>query len=185
MDPVSSAFLRYCAGEASAFDDVVTEYTGPAYAVALQILREPALAEEAVQDAFVRVWQRARQFDPARGAERSWVLAVVRNQAIDALRKRARTGERSIDGLEAVHALRDPADVWQAVVEGLTGATVRDAVAGLPSEQQEVVVRAYYQGNRLADVARELGIPEGTARSRLRLALAKLRDALGPVREAL
>jgi RNA polymerase sigma-70 factor (ECF subfamily) len=182
---VSTAFLQFRAGEEAAFDQVVSEYTGPAYATALQVLRDPALAEEAVQDAFVRLWQRAKQFEPGKGAERSWIMAIVRNQAIDVLRKRARTMERSIDDAPTVYALRDPADVWQSVLEGLTGETVLQAIRELPAEQQEVVVRAYYEGKKLVDVARELDIPEGTARSRLRLALTKLRDTLSPVREAL
>lgn len=182
---MSTAFLRFRAGEAAAFDLVVSEYTGPAYAAAVQILRDPALAEEAVQDAFVRLWQRAKQFEPGKGAERSWIMAIVRNQAIDALRKRARTMERSIDEAPHVYALRDPDDVWQSVLDGLTGEQVLRAIRELPAEQQEVVVRAYYEGKKLVDVARELEIPEGTARSRLRLALSKLRDTLSPVREAL
>lgn len=182
---MTTAFLRYRGGEQAAFDEVVSEYTGPAYAAAVQILRDPALAEEAVQDAFVRLWQRAKQFEPGKGAERGWIMAIVRNQAIDVLRKRARTFERSIDEAPSVYALRDPDDVWQSVLEGLTGEQVLRAIRELPAEQQEVVVRAYYEGKKLVDVARELEIPEGTARSRLRLALAKLRDTLSPVREAL
>ncbi len=182
---MSTAFLRFRAGEEAAFDQVVSEYTGPAYAAAVQILRDPALAEEAVQDAFVRLWQRAKQFEPGKGAERSWIMAIVRNQAIDSLRKRARTMERSIDEAPHVYALRDPDDVWQSVLEGLTGEQVLRAIRELPAEQQEVIVRAYYEGKKLVDVARELEIPEGTARSRLRLALGKLRDSLSPIREAL
>lgn len=180
-----TAFLRFRDGDTGAFDAVVAEYTGPAYATAVQVLRDAALAEEAVQDAFLRVWQRAHLFDPAKGAERSWILSIVRNQAIDALRKRARARERSIEDTPAVYALRDPSDTWQAVLAGLTGDRVRQALGELPTEQQDVVVRTYYQGKRPVDVARELGLPEGTVRSRLRLGLQKLRDSLTPVREAL
>ncbi len=183
--PAVSAFLRFREGEKSAFDAVVAEYTGPAYATAVQVLRDSALAEEAVQDAFLRVWQRAHLFDPTKGAERSWILSIVRNQAIDALRKRARARERSIEDTPAVYALRDPDDTWQAVLAGLAGGEVRQALGELPQEQQDVVVRTYYQGKRPVDVARELGLPEGTVRSRLRLGLQKLRESLTPVREAL
>lgn len=181
----ASPFQRFRAGEHSAFDQFVAEYTGPAYATALQVLKVPARAEEAVQDAFVRLWQRAGQFDPDRGTERSWVLAIVRNSAIDALRKQGRTFERSIDDAPSVYALRDPDDVWQRVLEGLTSTDVRAALQQLPAEQQEIVLKVYYEGNRPVEVARELGIAEGTVRSRLRLALGKLREALGPVREDL
>lgn len=182
---VPTPFQRFRAGDPSAFDHFVAEYTGPAYATALQVLKVPARAEEAVQDAFVRLWQRAGQFDPARGHERSWVLAIARNSAIDALRKQGRTFERSIDDAPSVYALRDPDDVWQQVLEGLTSIDVRAALQQLPAEQQDIVLQVYYEGKRPVEVARELGIAEGTVRSRLRLALAKLREALGPVREDL
>ncbi|MEO8540011.1 MAG: RNA polymerase sigma factor [bacterium] len=185
-DPGSpSPFLRFRSGDASAFDSFVAEYTGPAYATAVRVLGDPARAEEAVQDAFVRIWQRASQFDPVRGHERSWILAIVRNQAIDTFRKRLRTMERSIDDTPAVYALRDPSDTWQTVLDGLTATRVREALDSLPREQQEVVVKAYYEGVRPVEIARQLNIPEGTVRSRLRLGLGRLRESLGPVREEL
>lgn len=163
----------------------MAEYTGPAYATAVQILRDPGRAEEAVQDAFVRVWQRAAQFDEERGNERSWILAIVRNQAIDLFRKRFRSMERSIEETPAVYALRDSADTWESVLAGLNATTVKNALGSLPADQQEVVVKAYYGGVRPAELARQLGIPEGTVRSRLRLGLVRMREALGPVREEL
>jgi len=181
----TSAFLRFRAGEQGAFDSVVSEYTGPAYATAVKVLSDAALAEEAVQDAFVRIWQRAGQFDPERGNERTWILSVVRNQAIDALRKRARTPERSIEATPAVYALRDPDDTWQIVLAGLTGDRIRQALEELPPEQRDVLMQAYFKGKRPVEISRESGLPEGTIRSRLRLGLLKLRETLGPVREAL
>lgn len=185
-DPASqTAFMRFRSGEDSAFDSVVSEYTGPAYATAVQVLGDPARAEEAVQDGFVRVWRRAAQFDPQRGSERTWILAVVRNSAIDMLRKRSRTQERSIEESPNVYALRDPSDTWQTVLEGLTAARVRQALEILPPDQQEVVVKTYYEGVRPVEIARQLNIPEGTVRSRLRLGLARLRESLAPVREEL
>jgi RNA polymerase sigma-70 factor (ECF subfamily) len=185
MTVLSTSFTRFRAGEPEAFDEVVAEYAGLAFATAVRVLREPARAEEAVQEAFVRIWQRARQFDPERGVERSWILSVVRNSAIDVLRRDSRVRERSIDEGPAVYELRDPDDVWQQVLDRLTGETVQAALQMLPVDQQEVVVKAYYQGIRPVDIARELGIAEGTVRSRLRLALVKLRESLAPVREEL
>ncbi len=116
----ATAFSRFRAGDQAAFDELVAEYTGPAYATAIRVLREPTKAEEAVQEAFVRIWQRARQFDPERGIERSWILSVVRNSSIDALRRDNRARERSIDEGPAVYELRDPDDVWQQVLSRLT-----------------------------------------------------------------
>jgi RNA polymerase sigma-70 factor (ECF subfamily) len=81
--------------------------------------------------------------------------------------------------------MQDPDDTWQAVLASLTGERVRNALGALPAEQKDVIVRAYYHGQRPVDIARETGLPEGTVRSRLRLALTRLRESLSPVREAL
>lgn len=180
-----TAFMRFRAGDESAFDEVIEAYAGPAYATAVKVLGDPGRAEEAVQDAFVRIWQRAAQFDSARGNERSWILSIVRNQAIDAFRKKHRNPERSIEDTAAVYALRDPSDTWQTVLDGLTATTVKQALEGLPQDQRDVIVKAYYEGVRPVEIARQLGIPEGTVRSRLRLGLARLRETLLPVRQEL
>lgn len=182
---VQTSFQRFCGGETAAFEELLVEYSGAAYATAVQILRDPGRAEEAVQDAFVRVWQRAGQFDAERGNERSWILAVVRNQAIDTFRKRFRSVERSIEETPAVYGMRDTADTWESVLAGLTAARVRQALETLPPDQREAVVKAYYGGVRPVELARQLGIPEGTVRSRLRLGLSRLRELLAPVREEL
>jgi RNA polymerase sigma-70 factor, ECF subfamily len=185
VQAMTTAFQRFREGDTEAFDQVVTEYSGPGYAVAVQVLRNPSLAEEAVQEAMLRLWKQGRQFDPARGNERSWILSICRNQAIDLLRKRNRHPERSIEDLPSVYALQDPEDVWQSVMASMTGEVVREALETLPPEQRDTVVQAYYGGLRPVEIARRLQLPEGTVRSRLRLGLARLREALAPVKEGM
>lgn len=185
MSDLRTAFERLRGDDGSAIDPVMAEYGRLAFATAFHVLRDSSLAEEAVQDAFVRVWQRARQFDPERGNERTWILSIVRNSAIDTARKRSRMLERSIDDVPAVYGLRHPDDTWQSVLAGMTEARVRQALDELPAEQREVIVKAYYEGVRPVDIARQLRVPEGTIRSRLRLGLAKLREILAPLREEL
>jgi RNA polymerase sigma-70 factor (ECF subfamily) len=176
---VPTAFERFRAGERTAFDDVVHEYAGSAYAVAVKVLGDPGLAEETVQEAFVRIWERAGAYDGTRGNERTWILSVVRNQAIDVLRKRQRQRERSMEDEPVVYAMRAPDDVWESVASTLTSETVMDALATLPAEQRETVMLAYYGGLRPVEIARRTGTPEGTVRSRLRLGLLRLRGILG------
>jgi RNA polymerase sigma-70 factor, ECF subfamily len=175
---MKSAFERFVAGDTTAFDGVVVSYSGPAYAVALRVLGDQQQAEDAVQDAMVRIWKvAARSFDPARGHERSWILTVVRNVAVDALRRR-KDGERSIDESLFVYDTRDDSSTWQAVLQRLTRAEVQEALRRIPAEQREVLTLAYYGGIRPVEIARRLGVPEGTVRSRLRLALKRLRSDL-------
>lgn len=180
-----TAFQQFIAGDPEAFDAVVREFAGPAYTVAVRVLGDPAAAEEAVQEAMVRVWQRAAKFDSERGNERSWILSVVRNQAIDMLRKRARLAERSIDADPVVHEVQDPADTWGAVLQRLTRERVLLVLKELPREQREVIMLAYYGGLRPVTIAQRLRVPEGTIRSRLRIALSRLRTMLAEERQAL
>ncbi len=180
-----TAFQQFIAGDREALDVVVREFAGPAYTVAVRVLADPAAAEEAVQEAMVRVWQRAAKFDAERGNERSWILSVVRNQAIDMLRKRARLAERSIDADPVVHEVQDPADTWGAVLQRLTRERVLLVLKELPREQREVIMLAYYGGFRPLTIAQRLRVPEGTIRSRLRIALSRLRTMLAEERQAL
>lgn len=173
-----SAFARYRAGEATAFDQVVTDYASPAYATAVKVLADPSLAEEAVQEAFVRIWKSAHKFESARGNERTWILSVVRNQSIDMLRKRNRHPESDIDAVPGLALIRDPEDPWKAVAEKLQSAQVKHALDQLPAEQRGVIQLAFFAGMRSVDIARSLNLPEGTVRSRMRLGLGKLREML-------
>jgi RNA polymerase sigma-70 factor, ECF subfamily len=173
-----SAFTRYRAGDAAAFDQVVAEYASPAYATAVKVLADPSLAEEAVQEAFVRIWRNAHKFESARGNERTWILSVVRNQSIDMLRKRNRHPESDIDAVPGMALLRDPEDPWKLVAQKLQSSQVKHALDQLPAEQRGVIQLAFFAGMRSVDIARSLNLPEGTVRSRMRLGLGKLREML-------
>lgn len=173
-----SPLLRFAAGERAAFDDLVRDYASPAYGVALKVLHDPALAEEAVQESFLRIWRNASRFEGARGSERTWILSVVRNQSIDMLRRRARHPETPLDAAPAALALRDPQEPWSALAANLRAAELRQGLAQLPAEQRGVIELAFFGDMRSVDIARRLRLPEGTVRSRMRLGLAKLRGLL-------
>lgn len=178
MTSQPTAFSRFHNGDAHAFDDVVAEYASPAYAVALKVLSDPGLAEEAVQEAFIRIWRNAHRFSDTRGSERTWILSVVRNQSIDMLRRRNRHTTVDIDAIPGVATIRDPNDTWTAVLNGLHAEEIRDALGRLPVEQRGVIQLGFFAGMRSVDIARSLNLPEGTVRSRMRLGLSKLRALL-------
>ena len=178
----STAFMRFREGDAQAFDEVVAQYRQPAYATALKILGDAGQAEEAVQEAFLRIWRNSHRFEAGRGSERTWLLSVVRNQAIDTMRRRNRRGEVDIEAVPALLTLRDPSDPLAQVEHGSDAEMVRRALEHLPAEQRGAIQLVYYGEMRPPEVSRLLGIPEGTVRSRVRLGLAKLRELL-PARE--
>jgi RNA polymerase sigma-70 factor (ECF subfamily) len=162
------------AGELLAVDALYTRYGALAYSLAVRILGDPARAEDAVQDAFVRVWQRAGSFDPGRGSLRTWLLTVVRNRAVDYLRGTAAHQRDELELVGDVRASGAGSDPWREVSQSLERKAVMEALAVLPREQRQVIELAYYGGYSQTEVARLVGVPLGTIKSRTRLALEKL-----------
>jgi RNA polymerase sigma-70 factor (ECF subfamily) len=132
---------------------------------------EPGMAEELVQEAMLAVWRKARQFDPARAGAGAWIFAIARNLRVDALRRR-RVPTLAAD-------LADPPSDEPGPDQRLAGlqaaAQLRLALADLPPEQSEVIQAAYYADRPHSEIAAQLGLPLGTVKSRLRLALQRLR----------
>jgi RNA polymerase sigma factor (sigma-70 family) len=135
------------------------------YGLALRVVGDPGLAEEVTQDAFVRVWRRAASFDPERGQVAPWLLTITRNIAIDALRLRR---DPPIDPV-LVATFADSAPDAGYHIE------MRTQLDVLPTDQARVVVLAAYYGFTVREVADIEGIPLGTAKTRLRRGLARLR----------
>ncbi len=152
-------------------------YGGIAYALAVRVLGDAGAAEDVVQEAFFNIWRQGTSYDTTRGSVRTWLLTVVHHRAIDRIRSmRAKTrGDVAIDSMLSLQAKED---TWTTVSAGLERERVRAAVATLPPEQQQVVEMAYFAGLTQAEIAERVGIPLGTVKGRMRLAVAKLRDAL-------
>ena len=154
-------------------------YGGLAYSLAVRMLADSGAAEDAVQEAFLSVWRQAARYDLARGAARSWLLSIVRNRAVDRIRRtRARGGgrERGLDDL----GVDEPwlPDVWAEVSVSLDREAITAALAGLPDAQRQVIDLAYYGGLTHVEIAQRLEVPLGTVKGRIRIGLKKLRDAL-------
>jgi RNA polymerase sigma-70 factor (ECF subfamily) len=149
--------------------------SGPAFGLALRMLGDRESAEEVVQEAFLALWRHAARFDVQRGTVRTWLLSIVHRRAIDRLRGRAPVGELPAE-LGA-----DPApesDVGAQVLRRLEREQILEALAQLPAEQREAVELAYFAGLTHVQIAAALGVPLGTVKSRLRLALGRLRALL-------
>ncbi len=170
---------RIRSGDRDALGELYDRYASVAMATALRVVAHREQAEDLVHDTFVAVWQKIDRFDPMRGSLRAWLLTIVRNRAIDRLR-----GARPsmvIEDADEQSLLRTGANpTWDAAIARRSAAELRVALDGLPPEQRRAVELAYFGGNTYREIAVLTNVPLGTANGRLRLALAKLRDALLP-----
>jgi RNA polymerase sigma-70 factor, ECF subfamily len=168
---------RIRSGDRTALAEAYDRHASVALAVALRVVADREGAEDLVHDAFVAVWQKIDRFDPARGSLRSWIVTIVRNRAID----RLRANRPSIEIGEADERSllqTGPNPTWDGALARLSGAQLRAAVGELPAEQRQAIELAYFGGHTYREIATLTGVPLGTATSRLRLALARLREQL-------
>jgi RNA polymerase sigma-70 factor, ECF subfamily len=169
---------RLANGDLAAFGALYDRYARDVYAFAAHALgRGPA--EEVAQDVFVRVWQRASQFEAARGSVAAWIMAITRHRVVDELRQRSRRREApySVDDLLAAAEDADVGVEEQAWAHDRRR-QVLDALSQLPEEQRRVIVFAYFGGLTQSQIAVVLNCPLGTVKKRTRLALQKLRASL-------
>jgi RNA polymerase sigma-70 factor, ECF subfamily len=153
------------------------EHRGAAFALAYRMLGERGLAEDVVQEAFLNIWLQGVTYDTERGAARTWLLTIVHHRAIDLMRRqRAKSG--SDTDIEAAVPLPSSEDTWTTVAEHLERDRILQAVAMLPPEQQQVIELSYFGELTHAEIADRVGVPLGTVKGRLRLAMEKLRYAL-------
>lgn len=171
------AALQACArGDRAALRRIFEREGDRMLGVARRILRRPALAEEAVQDAFVQVWQRAGSFDPVRGAARPWLYTILRNRALNILRGESRTD--LVDDFEPM-GLESTEESADLMVERLSEAgRLRRCLAGLDPVRRRAVVLAYAGGLSHGELAGRLGVPLGTMKSWMRRSLLALRRCM-------
>jgi RNA polymerase sigma factor (sigma-70 family) len=164
---------------ASADDEALAElydrFGGVAYGLALRILRDDALAQDAVQDAFLGVWRTADRFLPERAKASTWILTLVHRRAVDLVR---RENVRRGEPLEHAPEPAAPETVEGEATLGFQRRVVQEALKGLPPEQREALELAYYGGLTQSQLAERLGQPLGTIKSRMFMGLARLRDLL-------
>ena len=168
---------RLAAGDDHALADIFDQLASTVYGGALRILGNGSVAQDVVQDVFVELWRHPDRYDPAAGSLRTYLMVLARHRAVDVMRSELRRVARQERHYRLIPA-DPPASASDEVLAAETASVVRAAVRLLPDGQREVVELAYFQGLTCREVARAMGIPEGTAKSRLRLAIAKLETVL-------
>jgi RNA polymerase sigma-70 factor (ECF subfamily) len=165
------------AGDADAAAAFVRRFQRRVFGLALTILRDPGAAEDVSQEAFVRAWRHAETYDPRRGRVLTWLLAIVRNLAIDTLRlKRAEPLDpEPLAALLDLEGARAPAEHHSGLAER---ERLREALAGLPPEQRRALLLAAYFGRTAREIGELESVPLGTAKTRIRTAMLRLRAEL-------
>jgi len=162
-----------------AFEVFYDRHGGVAYSLAYRIVGEKAAAEDVTQEVFISIWKSGARFDRARGSVRSWMLSIVRNRAIDALRSRAGKAPKLSFDDDAILEQRPSEQLTDdEAMRHETTAELRGALGELPGEQSKVIELAYFGGFSQSEISRMLGVPLGTVKGRMRLGLEKIRGEL-------
>jgi RNA polymerase sigma-70 factor, ECF subfamily len=171
-------FLMTELSDPRVFERIYDDHGRAVYATAMRILANPAQAQDVTQDVFLRLWRRPRAFDARRGELGAYLRLMARSRALDVWREGQASG-RASDRLKGVVAA-DPVRVEDAPATATerdeSRAAVRAALRRLPSTQREALVLAYWGGMTADEIARRSDVPLGTAKSRIRLGMAKLRE---------
>jgi RNA polymerase sigma-70 factor (ECF subfamily) len=162
-----------------AFEVFYDRHGGVAYSLAYRIVGERGAAEDVTQEAFISIWRSGARYDAARGSVRTWMLGIVRNRAIDALRSKAGRAPKLDFDDDSILEHRPAAELTDSeALRRETAEEVRGALDELPGEQAKVIQLAYFGGFSHSEIAGMLGVPLGTVKGRMRLGLEKIRGEL-------
>jgi RNA polymerase sigma-70 factor (ECF subfamily) len=163
-----------------ALEALYVRYRTPVYSLAMYMLKQPALAEEVTQDIFLNIWLKAGSFNSERGQPKGWIMSVAHHKAVDLIRSRRRTIVNTDPAdYETLDLLPDSGASTEAQVEqNLERERIMRALATIPEPQREVIMLAYFGGFSQSEMAERLDQPLGTIKTRVRLAMQKLRTVL-------
>ncbi|RAY13332.1 RNA polymerase subunit sigma-24 [Actinomadura craniellae] len=165
---------RLAAGDERVLGELYDLFGRLVYGVALRVTRNREAAEDVTQEVFTFIWERPLAFDPGKGTMRSWLGLLAHRRAVEYVRAE----ERRRRALQAVEAPPPDPDIAEEVAAAEVGGRVQSAVEALPAALREVVELAYFKGRSYRQAAEDLGLAEGTAKSRIRIALRRMADAL-------
>ena len=171
----TAVLLHRCAGgDRAAFRLLYDRWGSRLYGIALRITRQPALAADALHDAFLQIWQQAHQFDPERGSPDAWLIGIVRYRALDIVRRRS----REVPGYEPEGREDESPDALARLVSTAEGAALHRCLNELEEDRRRLVVLAFVDGLSHSDLAERMGVPLGTVKSWIRRSLISLRGCL-------
>jgi RNA polymerase sigma-70 factor (ECF subfamily) len=163
-------------GDETALAAIYDRYRLILFGLILRILHDRQEAEDVLQEAFLQVWRRARDFDESRGRAFTWLVTIARSRALDRLRALGSRARLADEAAQAPH--EDVADAAEDAVKSEQGTIVRQALVELPEEQRRTLFLAYFEGLTQTEIAARLGDPLGTVKTRMRSGLIKLRELL-------
>jgi RNA polymerase sigma-70 factor (ECF subfamily) len=169
---------RSARGDEAAFAELYDATSARAYGLAVRVVRDPAQAQEVTQEAYLDVWRTASRFDSEKGSAVSWLLTIVHRKAVDRVRSAEAATRRDIAYQDANLDVEHDSTA-EAAEASFEARRVRAALAGLTQVQRQALTLAYYGGYTHTQVATMLDLPVGTAKTRIRDGLIRLRDALG------
>jgi RNA polymerase sigma-70 factor (ECF subfamily) len=167
--------LMAARSEESALAELYDRYGRSAYGLALRVLRDPALAEDAVQEAFLALWNTAARFVPEKSKASTWILTLVHRRAVDVVRREQRRRADTLEHAPEPSVEGADEDAWLR----LQRERVQEALRLLPDAQREALELAYYGGFSQSELAERLGQPIGTIKSRMFHGLSRMRELLG------
>jgi RNA polymerase sigma-70 factor (ECF subfamily) len=177
-DGDKTLLARIAEGDQQALKALYGQVSDRAMAIALRVVKDRSEAEDVVQETFVEVWKRAKQFDASRGGAAAWVITIARNRAIDRVRAKG-SAARTIQSASSEPGAPPAPAPLEIAEQRRDRERVVDALGRLPAEQRRAVELAYFDGLTQSEIATETKEPLGTVKTRIRLAMAKLADMLG------
>jgi len=166
---------RLLARDPSALSDLYDQFGSYVFGLAARVIGDRHAAEDVTQEVFLSLWERPEAFEPARGRLRTFLGTLAHRRAVDVVRREEARRRRTARDAATTMPIPDVGELAMAIV---TAEQVRAEVSRLPADQRSAIELAYFGGRTYRQVADELGIPEGTAKSRMRLGLARIAQAL-------
>lgn len=165
-------------GDEAAFAQLYDATSSRAFGLAVRVVRDPSQAEEVTQEAFMEIWRTASRFDPDKGSAVSWVLTIVHRKSVDRVRS-AEASTRRDTTYHQSNAAVEHDSTAEAAQASMEARRVRLALDSLTEVQREALELAYFKGYTHTEVAKMLDLPVGTAKTRIRDGLIRLRDTMG------